>query len=184
MPGERVFTLPNILTLSRVVGAPILLWMRVEDVLPFFIIITYALFASTDFFDGYLARRNKSSGVLGEWLDQCADKIFVLPFLFYFWQEGRIETVVWWTLVIRETVVIGFRVVALALSERTPALLMGKIKVNCEYVAIGCFFSFYDIAGQTILLAALVFAYISLIQYEMEWRFLQRFARYSFVKVI
>lgn len=72
--------LPNILTLSRGIApfivSPLIL---TGNVIPG--LITAFLFASTDFFDGYLARKYNNISKFGEHLDQICDKFFAVSLL-------------------------------------------------------------------------------------------------------
>ena len=73
-----MLTLPNILTLSRIVTVPLLaafLWWpewRTGYAVAFAI---YCLMGVTDYFDGYLARAQGTVSKLGIFLDPIADKI-------------------------------------------------------------------------------------------------------------
>ncbi|KAJ7255459.1 CDP-alcohol phosphatidyltransferase-domain-containing protein [Mycena haematopus] len=70
---ENIYTLPNLLTVSRIVACPILGWSIVEG--QFHLATSLLLYAGlTDLADGYLARRYKSQTVLGTILDPAADK--------------------------------------------------------------------------------------------------------------
>ena len=71
--------LPNILTLSRIVVIPILVWsFYVEGNLSNWIGFGFfALAGITDFFDGYLARSMGATSKLGQFLDPVADKLIV-----------------------------------------------------------------------------------------------------------
>src|SRR3954466_5239024 len=75
-----MLTLPNILTLSRIVAVPLLallLWPGggwAAHVLAFAL---YCLMGLTDYFDGYVARARGAVSRLGIFLDPIADKIMV-----------------------------------------------------------------------------------------------------------
>jgi cardiolipin synthase len=75
-----MLTLPNILTLSRIVAVPLarrLLWPAggwFEYALTFAL---YCLIGITDYFDGYVARARGAVSKLGIFLDPIADKIMV-----------------------------------------------------------------------------------------------------------
>ncbi|MGN6268445.1 MAG: CDP-alcohol phosphatidyltransferase family protein, partial [Sphingomonas sp.] len=79
-----MLTLPNILTLSRIVAVPLLAWLlwlpgwHVGYALAFAL---YCLMGVTDYFDGYLARAWGSISRLGQFLDPIADKIMVASVL-------------------------------------------------------------------------------------------------------
>ncbi|KAI0642181.1 CDP-alcohol phosphatidyltransferase-domain-containing protein [Trametes meyenii] len=70
---ENIYTLPNLLTLSRIVACPVLGWSIVHD--DFYLATGLLVYAGlTDLVDGYLARRFNMSSVLGTILDPAADK--------------------------------------------------------------------------------------------------------------
>ncbi|KAJ7879993.1 CDP-alcohol phosphatidyltransferase-domain-containing protein [Mycena olivaceomarginata] len=73
---ENIYTLPNLLTVSRIIACPILGWSIVEG--QFHLATSLLLYAGlTDLADGYLARRYNSQTVLGTILDPAADKALV-----------------------------------------------------------------------------------------------------------
>jgi cardiolipin synthase len=75
LPADRVLTLPNALTLTRIVCVPvILLLLLAEADLPAAVLFVVA--ALTDFFDGRLARRVGPTRV-GRVLDPLADRLMI-----------------------------------------------------------------------------------------------------------
>src|ERR1700748_174501 len=75
-----MWTLPNILTLSRILGVPLLvacLWWPGWPVGYAMGFALYTLIAVTDYLDGYLARAQGTVSKLGIFLDPIADKIMV-----------------------------------------------------------------------------------------------------------
>ena len=75
-----MLTLPNLLTLSRIVAVPLLVaflwWPRWEAGFGIAFAL-YCLMGITDYFDGYLARAQGAVSKLGVFLDPIADKIMV-----------------------------------------------------------------------------------------------------------
>ncbi|KAH9927003.1 CDP-alcohol phosphatidyltransferase-domain-containing protein [Fomitopsis serialis] len=70
---ENIYTIPNILTVSRILACPVLGWAIVHDNFHFATaLLVYA--GLTDTVDGYIARRYKMTSVLGTVLDPAADK--------------------------------------------------------------------------------------------------------------
>ncbi|KAJ7117850.1 CDP-alcohol phosphatidyltransferase-domain-containing protein [Mycena epipterygia] len=70
---ENIYTLPNLLTVSRIIACPILGWSILEG--QFHLATSLLVYAGlTDLADGYLARRFNSQTVLGTILDPAADK--------------------------------------------------------------------------------------------------------------
>src|SRR6476660_1194068 len=78
-----MLTLPNLLTLSRILAVPILvflLWKPAQwDYAVTFVL--YCIVGITDYFDGYLARAQGLTSRLGKFLDPIADKIMVAAVL-------------------------------------------------------------------------------------------------------
>ncbi|KAF8075139.1 CDP-alcohol phosphatidyltransferase-domain-containing protein [Lyophyllum atratum] len=70
---ENIYTLPNALTVSRIIACPILGWSILQG--DFHLATGLLVYAGlTDLADGYLARRFKMQTVLGTILDPAADK--------------------------------------------------------------------------------------------------------------
>jgi cardiolipin synthase (CMP-forming) len=74
-----MLSLPNLLTLSRILAVPILVFLLWRPT-PIDYAITFVLYCVvglTDYFDGYLARAQGQISKLGQFLDPIADKIMV-----------------------------------------------------------------------------------------------------------
>ena len=74
-----MLSLPNLLTLSRILAVPLLVFLLwwpapVGYAITF---VLYCLVGITDYFDGYLARAQGRISRLGQFLDPIADKIMV-----------------------------------------------------------------------------------------------------------
>ncbi len=75
-PSSRVLTIPNVLTLSRIVSAPLLGQAIVEGKTGIAVaVLGYA--ALTDVADGWIARKLGQESDLGSYLDPLADKMLV-----------------------------------------------------------------------------------------------------------
>ena len=75
-----MLTLPNLLTLSRIVALPVLvalMWWPDWELGYALAFALYSLMGITDYFDGYLARAQGAVSKLGIFLDPIADKIMV-----------------------------------------------------------------------------------------------------------
>ena len=87
---KNIFTVPNCLSLSRLVFLPLLyifLWQG--NLFIFFLLFT--VLGSTDFFDGYLARKLNQVSRLGKSLDTVADMFFYISvayFLYYLYPQA------------------------------------------------------------------------------------------------
>ena len=73
---ENIYTVPNILTFTRLVAAPIVGYLLVHD----YHAAALSLFAYagiTDLVDGYIARRYQLQTVVGTIIDPMADKLLM-----------------------------------------------------------------------------------------------------------
>ena len=75
-----IATLPNILSISRIILSPILFLSKNNRYVLFFILIIIGL---TDVLDGYLARKYKKQTIIGSWLDSISDLIFYILLVIY-----------------------------------------------------------------------------------------------------
>jgi len=69
-------TLPNLLTLSRILLVPVFLWMMLEEK-PVEAFLVFLLAGLTDVLDGLAARLWHQKSRLGLWLDPAADKVLM-----------------------------------------------------------------------------------------------------------
>jgi cardiolipin synthase len=76
-PG-RVWTVPNLLSLARLAGVPLFLWLVLGPEADGWALGVLMLSGITDFLDGYLARRLDQRSRLGEILDPVADRLYIL----------------------------------------------------------------------------------------------------------
>jgi cardiolipin synthase len=105
--SRRVLTVPNLISLARLVGVPVFLYLFLGPHAYAVALVVLAVGGSTDWVDGYLARRLHQVSRLGELLDPVADRLYIFATLVAF-TLGRI--VPWWfaaALVLRELVLVG-----------------------------------------------------------------------------
>jgi cardiolipin synthase (CMP-forming) len=79
--GERVLTVPNALSLVRVLGAPLFLWLILGPHADGLALAVVMLSGATDYFDGWLARRLDQTSRLGQLLDPAADRLYIVAIL-------------------------------------------------------------------------------------------------------
>lgn len=138
-----MLTLPNLLTLSRIVVVPLLLallWWpswRLGYALGF---LLYCLVAVTDYFDGYLARAQGAVSKLGIFLDPIADKIMVAAVVLLLVATGRITglaVIAGLIILLREIAVSGLREFLAGLQISVPVSWLAKWKTTLQLVALG-----------------------------------------------
>jgi CDP-diacylglycerol--glycerol-3-phosphate 3-phosphatidyltransferase len=98
--------------------------------------VLFALAASTDFLDGYLARRWGVSSALGSFLDTTADKLLVSAALIALVDVDRASAWIAAVVVGRELVILGLRGVVAAEGVVFPPSIWGKLKTNVQFAAI------------------------------------------------
>jgi cardiolipin synthase (CMP-forming) len=75
---HRVWTLPNLVSMLRLAGVPLFLWLVLGPEADLLALGVLMLSGITDFLDGYLARRLGQTSRLGEILDPVADRLYIL----------------------------------------------------------------------------------------------------------
>ncbi|OGP91216.1 MAG: CDP-diacylglycerol--glycerol-3-phosphate 3-phosphatidyltransferase [Deltaproteobacteria bacterium RBG_16_48_10] len=167
---DQIMTLPNGVTIIRVIAIPFILVMLFYPG-QFNQFITALLFfaaAITDTLDGYLARRRRMVTTLGKFLDPLADKLLIATALIALIPARGIPT--WMVIVIvgREIAVTGLRGIAVSQNIIISSNIWGKYKTFFEGASIFFFilnggfasFSFYWL-GLGLLWVALLLAVFS-----------------------
>ena len=75
---DRVWTLPNVLSMLRLAGVPLMLWLILGPRADLVAVGVLALAGFTDWLDGYLARRWQQRSRTGQMLDPIADRFYIL----------------------------------------------------------------------------------------------------------
>ena len=83
---DRVLTIPNILSMARLLGVPLFLWLILWPVFggpkaDGWALLVLALSGVSDYLDGKLARRWNQISSLGRILDPAADRLYILSTL-------------------------------------------------------------------------------------------------------
>jgi len=91
--ADRIWTIPNLLSMLRLAGVPLFLWLLLGPQADGWALVVLALSAVTDWADGKLARLLNQYSRLGEILDPAADRLYILATLVAFVIRGFIP---WW----------------------------------------------------------------------------------------
>jgi len=124
---SRVFTVPNLLSMARLLGVPLFLWLILVPEADGWAVVVLLVAGATDYLDGYLARRWNQISRLGQLLDPIADRLYILATLVGLLWRGIIP---WWLVAL----LVGrdlFMVVVLAVLKRRgvvglPVHFIGK----------------------------------------------------------
>ena len=151
-----IWTVPNILTILRVIAAPLVALSFAVFERPFADWFAFCLFtgaAFTDFIDGWYARKFNASSAFGKMLDPIADKAMVIIALF---SLAVLYGVNWW-FAIPATVILLREVLVSGLREylgdiKLDVTKLAKWKTTAQMLAIGGLFlaagwnTYFDIA--------------------------------------
>jgi len=102
--SNRIWTIPNVISFVRLLGVPLFLYLLLGPEKDVAAVIVLAIGGTTDWVDGFVARRMNSVSRLGELLDPFADRLYILATLIGFTVRGVVP---WWltgALLLRELV--------------------------------------------------------------------------------
>ena len=94
---DRVLTVPNALSLLRLAGVPLFLWLLLGPRADGWAIVVLAVGGVTDWLDGKLARLLGQYSRLGALLDPAVDRLYILAALVAL---GLREVVPWWAVAV------------------------------------------------------------------------------------
>ena len=181
--------LPNKLTVLRLILTPILVFLLLlrfgytdsnvvlrsgflsilsSAILYLSTVILFIFISLTDFFDGYIARRDNLVTNFGKLMDPIADKIFVFSILIVLVRYNLLS--VWFVLILlsREFVVVAIRTLIVENGgEIVAASNVAKLKTATQMLAILfiILFSFGKIANSIVMLPSVILSLISMYEY-------------------
>jgi cardiolipin synthase len=79
--AQRVATVPNALSVVRLLGVPLFLWLMLGPHADIAALIVLAVSGFTDWADGVVARKLNQASTLGALLDPAADRLYILATL-------------------------------------------------------------------------------------------------------
>ena len=143
-----MLTLPNLLTLSRILAVPILVFLlwRPTPIDYAVTFVLYCLVGITDYFDGYVARAQGRISRLGQFLDPIADKIMVAAVLVMLISSrkanpipevGGLHIIPALVILLREIIVSGLREFLAPLNVSMPVSTLAKWKTTFQLVSLG-----------------------------------------------
>ncbi|HEX8400461.1 MAG TPA: CDP-diacylglycerol--glycerol-3-phosphate 3-phosphatidyltransferase [Allosphingosinicella sp.] len=143
-----MLTIPNLLTLSRILAVPLLVYLLwkpspIDYAITF---VLYCLVGITDYFDGYLARAQGTVSRLGQFLDPIADKIMVVAVIVMLisTRQASGEPVIHdyhivpaLVILLREIIVSGLREFLAGVQVSMPVSQLAKWKTTLQLIALG-----------------------------------------------
>lgn len=135
-------SLPNLLTLSRILAVPIIVYCMwnagwLEYLIAFGI---FCVAGATDYLDGYLARSQGTVSKLGQFLDPIADKIMVAASIVMLIENNIVvgfATLAALIILLREIIVSGLREFLGGVQVSVPVSRLAKWKTAFQMIALG-----------------------------------------------
>ena len=172
----RVLTIPNALSLGRLLCVPVFLWLLFGRDNRVGAALLLGTLGATDWVDGYIARRFDQVSTVGKVLDPVADRVLLVVGIVAIVVDGSVPVVVAALAIFRELAVsVGVLVLAALGAHRIDVSWAGKCGTFALMTAFPLFLvaNAPDVAGEEVLRAlawgcavvGLGFSYWSLVAY-------------------
>ncbi|MCA4133713.1 CDP-alcohol phosphatidyltransferase family protein [Arthrobacter sp. M4] len=125
---DLVFTVPNLLTVLRFMGVPLFVWLVLSQKEYGYAVLVLAVMGSTDWVDGYIARRFNQTSKLGRILDPMADRLALIAVAVTLAIAGVVQ---WWylaALVIPDAILATASLLYFHSHPDLPVSRIGKIR--------------------------------------------------------
>lgn len=169
---------PNKLTIARMIIVPFLVIFLLTgwggEANRYISLTLFVVASVTDWFDGYLARKNNLVTNFGKFLDPLADKLLVCSAMICMIDLKRLPA--WFVIIIiaREFIISGFRLIAAENGIVIAANYWGKFKTASQMIMIILLILHFDgifvILEQIFIWLSLALTIISLITYIWQNR--------------
>jgi cardiolipin synthase (CMP-forming) len=136
------FTIPTILTWTRIVAIPLIVGVFYVGLEPqvrnLIATVMFVVFALTDWLDGYLARRLNQTSSFGAFLDPVADKFLVCASLLVLVHLKRADVFVALIIIGREIAISALRewMAQIGAAKSVAVHMLGKVKTTVQMIAI------------------------------------------------
>lgn len=131
---------PNKLTVGRMILVPFLVLFLLTDIggeaNRYISLVIFAGASITDWFDGYLARKNHLVTNFGKFMDPLADKLLVCSALICLIEQNKLEAWIVIIIIAREFIISGFRLIAAENGVVIAANYWGKFKTVSQMIMI------------------------------------------------
>lgn len=127
---DLVFTVPNLLTVLRFMGVPLFIWLVLAQREYGIAVLVLAVMGSTDWVDGYIARRFNQASKLGRILDPVADRLALIAVAVTLVIAGVVD---WWylaALVLPDAVLLSMSLFYFHSHPDLPVSLIGKTRTG------------------------------------------------------
>lgn len=127
---DRVFTVPNLLTVVRFMGVPLFIWLVLARQEYGAGVVVLAVMAGTDWVDGYVARRFDQASRLGRVLDPIADRLALIAVAVTLVIAGVVHWLYLAALVIPDAVLLVLTLSYFGGHPDLPVSTVGKVRTG------------------------------------------------------
>lgn len=124
---DNWLTVPNLVTLVRFLLVPVFVWLMFRDQY-WDALITLIILFSTDWIDGYLARKLNQVSTVGKWLDPLADRLSLWVVVITVVLSGLAPLWLIFALVVPDLVLAGLMVLIYAGNPQMEVTILGKAR--------------------------------------------------------
>lgn len=121
------WTLPNLITIVRFLGVPLFVWLIAHQRYGAAVLVLVVV-GSTDWVDGFVARRFNQVSTVGKWLDPLADRTAMIVVAVVFVVNGFTPAWFVWAIVIPDIILIVNALVLFRGPLHLPVVTVGKIR--------------------------------------------------------
>jgi cardiolipin synthase len=173
--GRRL-SIPNLITLARILSVPIMVWAIATGWMLFAFVLFLAAGVS-DAIDGYLAKRFGMTSDLGSYLDPLADKALIVSIYVTLGISGDIPRWLVILVVSRDIMIVGAVILSWLVGKPLPMkpLLVSKLNTAAQIVfaglvlaSLGLRFDAHWIVD-ALMAAVAVLTLLSVAAYVREW---------------
>jgi cardiolipin synthase (CMP-forming) len=136
--SSAIATVPNGLSVARILLTPAFVWLIVDQDTTFIGLLLFGVVVSTDWLDGYVARRTGQVSDLGKMLDPTADRLAIAAGLVALVVRGAFPLWAALLILVRDLAVVVVGVLLLVTRKvRIEVRFVGKVATFSLVVAIG-----------------------------------------------
>jgi cardiolipin synthase (CMP-forming) len=131
-------SIPNIITLARLLSVPVIIWLVLADSLRPALAL-FALAGVSDAVDGFIARQFDQRSALGALLDPIADKVMLVSLFVTLGVARHLPSWLVTLVVFRDAMIVGGFLLwtALGLRFRWEPLMIGKVNTVAQICLVG-----------------------------------------------